>query len=54
MMSRAEYVKEWAKKAKEKDPDKFRKEQLKRSKKYYRKHRVLCLERAATYRKENP
>ena len=53
-MNHAEYVKEWARKAKEKDPEKFNRDACEREKKYYRKHRELCLARAKAYREENP
>jgi 5-methylcytosine-specific restriction endonuclease McrA len=48
------YHTEWVKRKKAEDPEKFNKDACSKVKKYYRNHRALCLERAETYRKENP
>jgi 5-methylcytosine-specific restriction endonuclease McrA len=52
-MNRSEYTKEWARKAKEKDPEKFNKDANERAKKYYKTHREVCLERARIYREKH-
>jgi hypothetical protein len=48
------YQREWIKRKKAEDPEKFNKDVCSRVKKYYRNNRALCLERAETYRKEHP